>query len=1375
MPPSTRAGQTGRGDDDQTTTSNGQEEGWLTQVVRILQLANPALSAEEAIVRAMGLVNISNQAPRGETEKIPKDVSSSIAHIKKLSDSNWHTWEPTFIDCLQRVHNAKEILYGTVVPGSEEYDEDLDKALVGLIHACCDNSPDSRIDTYTVRGVDEEVQLGSTLYAKLKKALTLNDAVKRAGLQDRIHTVRLHNRDVVRLGKELDSIWNDAARLGKRFDEDLKKSTLYRCTAQDWFYANTVDALKTAKPDCKYDEAYHALAKKQQDGEITGRIRGAARVATNAEQGSANQAEQGPRGRRDPRNPLAPPKCYACGGPNHIARNCTNARGTSEPVARATHHMVNDERMLLTSTNKVGQISTAGDEKLQVKAIGDASLRVGEATIQLLDVLYVPKLNANLLSVQGLIENGARVIFDEFGTTIKQNDGTQVQFKRDRRQGHFKVRGQALALELEETRDGVPEDNQNTGKLDNAPEGNKDTKHRDSYLWHERFGHPGRDKTRQIRAHYLGTDEEMEHESKHCNACSQGKQTRARMSQSESERMEAPLELVHVDLMTDFKGHANYHYALVAVDDFSSLIYVEPLCTKSAALTALRRWIARMERATDRKLKTLRSDNGGEWCSIAAEDWQTQEGFKWQKSVPGISVQNGRAERAIRSVQEKMRSMLIGRACPRELWPYAITAAAHVMNLTPSATKTIPHEAFYGTTAHKLAQQLRVFGCLAWVHVQQKDQQGKHGARAKPAIMIGYDDEHKAWKFCNPDQPASIQWSNSATFHEDKGWSDRQQEAVRPVVTAEVEEESVTPAIVEEETKSEAAVEDLLTAEDSTVGAANTAILNLDPTLGEAMDGEDAQLWKEAIRKELEGLEAMGTWEVVHQPPGVPLVDSKIVLRLKLDADGVPVKHKARLVARGFTQREGIDYQETFSPVAPLGAIRAILALAVQNNWEVHALDITMAYLNSTLKEAIYMKPPEGSGVAPGKVYKVVKGLYGLKQSGREWNQEFDRSLRRMGFFQVECAPCIYTKGQGEDMAIVVIYVDDTLVIAPRLETVLKVKKQIGQRWKMEDSGEVSHFLGIKISRNRAMRTMTIGQSGYIDQVLAKHLDKRTKPTMVPMQSIPEGTLVASAAQQKEYPVIVGKLLWVANSTRPDLSLTVGVLARHMREPSQEHYQAAQRVLRYLESTRQVGLVYRASESQEPLVAHSDANWASDATIQRRSTSGSVALVYGNPVAWKSATQKCVSLSAVEAEFIAATEATREVLFLKQLLRSIGIATGTPTVYSDNTGCIQVSKDPAQHWKLKHIDTKYHFVRNNIQEGRVQIKYVDTTRNLADVLTKPIGRQAMQQARSGLHLQIPAAVYGTGSPSYATVLKNGDHTLKQQHNEQGTYAVEGGS
>ncbi|KAJ1599390.1 hypothetical protein NDA14_000588 [Ustilago hordei] len=332
MPPSTRAGQAGRGDDDQVTTANGPKEGWLMQVVRILQLANPVLTAEEAIIWAMGLVNINNQAPHRETEKILKDISSSIAHIKKLSDSNWHTWEPTFIDCLQRVHNAKEILYGTIAPGNKDYDEDLGKALVGLIHACCDSSPDSCIDTYTVRGADEEVQLGSTLYAKLKKALTLNDAVKQAGLQDHIHTVHLHNWDMVKLGKELDSIWNDAACLGKRFDEDLKKSTLYCCTAQDWFYANSVDALKTAKPDCKYDEAYQTLVKKQQDGEISSHIRGAARVAMGTGQSDTSQAMQAPKGRCNPCNPMAPPECYACGEPNHITCNCTSSNISHNPT-----------------------------------------------------------------------------------------------------------------------------------------------------------------------------------------------------------------------------------------------------------------------------------------------------------------------------------------------------------------------------------------------------------------------------------------------------------------------------------------------------------------------------------------------------------------------------------------------------------------------------------------------------------------------------------------------------------------------------------------------------------------------------------------------------------------------------------------------------------------------------------------------------------------------------------------------------------------------------------------------------------------------------------------------------------------------------------
>ncbi|KAJ1580805.1 hypothetical protein NDA12_006938 [Ustilago hordei] len=929
-------------------------------------------------------------------------------------------------------------------------------------------------------------------------------------------------------------------------------------------------------------------------------------------------------------------------------------------------------------------------------AIGDATLRVRDVKIPLTDVLHVPNLSKNLLSIPALTENGARVIFEESGATILQHDGSMVKSKTNRRKKRWEVYSDALAAQLNDPLEGI----------DATTTPAKPASHTTSKLWHERFGHPGRNKTKQIQAHYLGKETQLGHDARDCNCCSQAKQTRARMTSSKTERAQAPLELVHIDLMTDLKGHPNYHHALIVVDDSSSYVYVKPLLSKAEAFPALKAWIKTAEIATDHTLKCIRSDNGTEWSSFGAEEWKREAGFRWQKTTPYVSAQNGRAERMIRSLQEKMRAMLVQRSVPKELWPYAIMAAGHTLNLTPSTeANRVPYEDFYRKSAHGLAKQLRVF----------------------------------------------------ATFHEAKGWHDRpsvqsplqfgfesleaegtrpEADSDKPELEVEVldmedplpEPHTAPPTDPTDDNRSELDVEEM-------IGEAHTAALNLTPTLKEALAGDDAQQWQEAIRKELDGLEAMGTWEIVDVPPNTRLVDSKIVLRLKLDADGIPVRHKARLVARGFTQREGIDFEETFAPVAPLSAIRALLSLAVERNWEIHQLDITMAYLNSTLNHVIYMKPPEGAKVPTGKAYRVIKGLYGLKQSGREWNMEFDKFLRRSNFHRLDCAPCIYTRGEGDNFAIVVIYVDDTLIIAPTLETVRRIKEEIGQKWRMEDGGNVSHFLGIKITRNREAKTMDLEQTSYVKQLLDEHLDKRRRKSSVPLQDIPVPETAASMAERKEYPQIVGKLLWLSNGTRPDISQAVGVLARYMTQPSKEHYNAAQKVLQYLDHTRDTHLQYGSDKQQDFLTAHSDANWASDATAQRKSSSGSAVFVCGNLVAWKSALQRCTALSAVEAEFVAATEAAREILFFKHLFKTVGIDVGIPTIFSDNTGTIQVSKDPAQHWKLKHIDTKYHFIRDNVQDGKVKIKYINTADNLADLFTKPVGKTTLQRARQGLGLK----------------------------------------
>ncbi|SPC65344.1 uncharacterized protein UHOD_11058 [Ustilago sp. UG-2017b] len=255
---------------------------------------------------------------------------------------------------------------------------------------------------------------------------------------------------------------------------------------------------------------------------------------------------------------------------------------------------------------------------------------------------------------------------------------------------------------------------------------------------------------------------------------------------------------------------------------------------------------------------------------------------------------------------------------------------------------------------------------------------------------------------------------------------------------------------------------------------------SLNPTVRKALAGKDRRFWEEAMRKELNGLEAMGTWETTDLPRGMNTVDTRWVLKIKTDANLVPTKYKARLVARGFTQREGLDYTEIFAPVAPIQAIRGVLAIAAVRDWEVDSIDVKQAYLNSSLHHDVYLKPPVGTRVPPGKVLKLIKGLYGLKQSGREWNIELDTHLRSIGFHCMPSAPCLYSRGAGDQLTVITAYVDDMLIASPCRREVDRTKAEIMDKWGTEDNGPVREFLGIKITRERRQGKITLDLTAYI-------------------------------------------------------------------------------------------------------------------------------------------------------------------------------------------------------------------------------------------------------------------------------------------------------
>ena len=478
--------------------------------------------------------------------------------------------------------------------------------------------------------------------------------------------------------------------------------------------------------------------------------------------------------------------------------------------------------------------------------------------------------------------------------------------------------------------------------------------------------------------------------------------------------------------------------------------------------------------------------------------------------------------------------------------------------------------------------------------------------------------------------------------------------------------------------------------------------------------------WVDAMDKELYALDVNDTWEVTELPEGKKAISSKWVYKIKFLPDGTVDKYKARLVIRGFDQREGLDYKHTFSPVAKAATIRVLIAIATAKGWPLHQLDVNNAFLHGYVEEEIYMKPPEGYTKAlPGQVCKLNKSLYGLKQASRQWNQELSKFLSSLGYVQSKHDYSLFVKAKGESYTMALVYVDDILLTGNCPQEIADTKMALDKKFTIKDLGLARYFLGIEMCRTE--NGTYLHQRKYVLDLLKDAGLTAAKPTSFPLPqnlklSLDKG---APISNPESYRRLVGRLLYLF-MTRPDISYGVQHLSQFVSSPKEPHMQAALHLLRYLKGTISNGLFYPV-QSNLKVAGFSDADWAS-CLMTRKSLTGYCIFLGHSLISWKTKKQATVSRSSTEAEYRSMATTTCELVWLTYLLKDLHIPVKVPiTLFCDNKAAQQIAANPCYHERTKHLDIDCHFTRDKVQDGFLQTAYIPTNLQLADIMTKALG------------------------------------------------------
>jgi hypothetical protein len=868
------------------------------------------------------------------------------------------------------------------------------------------------------------------------------------------------------------------------------------------------------------------------------------------------------------------------------------------------------------------------------------------------------------------------------------------------------------------------------------------------------------------------------------------------------------MELIYTDSWgpTEVPSLGGAHHGVIFVDDKTRVKKIYPLKDKKAStvLSKLKRFKKLLGRPENLRIRRVRGDGGPEYEGEFAQ-YLEDEGIIPEMSAPYTQGQNGVAERSWRTLADMACTMIKHAGLDKSFWAEAMSYACFISNRLPTAALDdgIPYDKWRSLSSVRLqknnSKKLLVFGCPAFVHVDKSRRRGKLSDKAKKMVFLGFDTRSKAYRLYNPatkrvvnslhvtfdeafdtkrtrkcQSPPESDSEDESTERDDShddqnSQSDDDQEADHKNSDDEQSDQSADdgdhqeqerersnhshrrsgrqrnkPPVIYQPPGGEEAAQMVVVLLSSVADEPNT--------YNQALKKSDRTQWIEAMSQEYQKLDALKTWSLVPRPPNKNVVGSRWVFKKKRKEDGSIALYKARMVAQGFKQIAGVDFLETFAPVARFTTIRVVLALAAMHDWELQQMDVDSAFPNASVEEEIYMEQPRGQikgGLLPSgnpvMVMRLHKALYGLKQSGRNWNLHLHRFLESLGFKRSHEDHCLYTKinADGRLQVVVLVYVDDLIITGPSAGGIQQLKNDLAAKFKMKDLGNLSVFLGVKVVRDRSERTLTIQQCQYVTTMLNKFNMQDCKPMKTPAEmnqhlskDMPSPLL--SYLEQRTYRQAVGSLLYASIATRPDLATAVREVSRFMQAPRQAHWTAVKRIFRYLQATRSMGISFAGDDRKDTaLRGYADSDWGNNVD-NSRSVSGYAFLIYNGVVSWRSKLQDTVATSTCEAEYVTVYFAGQEAIHLRRVLRTLHqsqLLPGPTPIHEDNAGCIKLAHNPVFHKRTKHIKIKYHFIRELITDGTVALPYIPTEEQIADIFTKPLGGIKFAKFRRQLGVQ----------------------------------------